>query len=505
MIKNILIVGGGTAGWITALSMKTYFPHLKVELIESEEIGVLGAGESTTGLFGAALDELKIDVADFIKNTESTIKTGIRFDNWKHQGSLYLSNFSPWLNHDIISIYDVPEYLLYCYVNNIDVRQIGLNKLYLNNKLPWIGDINNKFTITCKNKLGEVGEKRGGTTLHINAKLTAKYIRRVAESRGVIRHEGKVIKINGHYPIKSIEDDKGNTHIADFFFDCSGFARLIIGNHYKTKWIDYSNHFTVNSTIPFFLPLEETYPAYTHAIAMKYGWMFRVPTQKRFGSGYIYNSNLISKEQAIQEVEEKLGRKIELVNFFKFQAGTFEKTKVSNCISLGLSSGFFEPMAATNLNIVFVMLRHLKTLSNINALIYSSQDEIFYNEIYLKSLESSDVTEIFSHYVGARNDTEFWQHYKNIENYPTLFRKAYEQCFMGDKFEFREFSRMTNFNLNTFITKLIGNDWFKEKAIKYYNKYNLENRFKQKHLEYNEYTDNILPYVLDQRKYLENL
>jgi tryptophan halogenase len=335
--------------------------------------------------------------------------------------------------------------------------------------------------------------------------LTSKYLRKIAEQRGIIRHEGKVVKINGHFPIESVEDDKGRTHKFDFVFDCSGFARLFIGKHFNIKWKDYTKNLTVDSTIPFFLPLEEKYPAYTHAIAMKYGWMFRVPTQKRYGSGYIYDSNLISKEQAIQEVEEKLGHKVELVNHFNFKSGTFEKTKVSNCISFGLSSGFLEPMAATNLSAVCTMLRSMGSLKDLNALLYSQKDEQIYNNIFLKIVEYSAITETFSHYVNDRNDTKFWNHYKNIENYPPIFRKAYEECFSGDKFEFRNFSEMTRFHVNTFITKLAGNEWFKEKAVKYYEKYNLEKTYSLKHMQYQQYIKTITPYVFDHREYLESL
>lgn len=493
MVRNILVVGGGTAGWLCALAMKKFFPQYHVELIESEEIGVLGAGESTTGNFRKLLQILHINEDDFIKNTESTIKSGIRFDGWNSPNSLYFSNFSPWLEEGDKSLFkpdDIPEYLLYCYVNDINVNDIGMNSIYLNNKVAFS---KHNFTLM------------GGYTLHINAKLTSKYLRKIAEQRGVIRHEGKVVKINGHYPIESIEDDRGKTHKFDFVFDCSGFARLIIGKHFETKWIDYTKHLTVNSTIPFFLPLGEEYPAYTHAIAMKYGWMFRVPTQKRYGSGYIYDSNLISKEQAIQEVEEKLGHKIELINHFNFKSGTFEKTKVSNCISLGLSSGFLEPMAATNLAAVCTMLEKMSFLRSLDSLAWNSDDGDKYNKMFRRMIEHSPITETFSHYVNDRTDTEFWKYYKNIENHPPIFRKAYEECFSGDKFEFRQFSEMTEFVSHTFITKLIGNDWFREKAIKYYRKYNLEKTYHQKHIQYQTYIKNIMPKLFDHREYLESL
>jgi tryptophan halogenase len=501
MVKNVLIVGGGTAGWLTALAMRQFFPHINVELIESEEIGVLGAGESTTSSFILLLKGLNIDIHDFVKNTESTIKGGIRFDGWNSPDSFYLSTFHPWHQqwNQLCSTDEVPEYLLYCYVNNIDVNNVASNKIYLENRVPILGKSESIINGPVIN-----GDD-GGYTFHINAKLTSKYLRKVAEKRGVIRHEGKVVKINGHYPIKSVEDDKGRTHNADFFFDCSGFARLFLGKHFNVKWIDYTKHLTVDSTIPFFLPLEETYPAYTHAIAMKYGWMFRVPTQKRYGSGYIYDSNLISKEDAIKEVQEKLGHEVELVNFFHFKSGIFEKTKISNCIGFGLSSGFLEPMAATNISSVCSALIVLKSLLSFDALVHVPRDEQRFNAGMRSTIEYSGMTEIFSHYVNSRNDTEFWRYYKNIENFPPIFRKAYEECFSGERFEIRQFSEMTRFDVHTFITKLIGNEWFREKALKYYEKYNLERIYKPKFISYKNYIDRVCPNLPDHRTYLESL
>jgi len=503
MSKRVLIVGGGAAGWLAALYCKKIDPSLNVELIESEEIGIIGAGESTTSFFKAALNFLNIDIREFVRETESTIKSSIRFDDWDFPGSSYLSIFTPWFSDQIIKIQEIADYFLYCSANNIDLNQIGIHKFNLENKAP-VTQIDDMMG-------NETYDVTQGFTYHINAKLTAKFFRKIAESRGIVRHEGKIIKINGHYPIQSLEDNKGRTHKVDFVFDCSGFARLIIGKHFNTEWIDYGKYLTVNSTIPFFLPVDKEIPPYTRATAMKYGWMFKVPTQKRYGSGYVYNSNLISKEQAIQEVQEKLGHDVQLVNHFNFNGGTYKDTFVSNCIGLGLASNFLEPMAGTNLGLVLLALKKIaKQIENTSSeTVFSPtpSDDFrnYLNQVIVFEIEHSAICEIFSHYVNNRNDTEFWNHYKNIENYPPVFRKAYEECFLGDKFEYKQFSHMTRFVDHTFVTKMIGNNWCKEKIIKYCNDYNLNKTYDKLHADIVSYAESIKPYILDHRDYLERV
>lgn len=492
MIKNILIVGGGTAGWLTALTMRKHFPQFNIELIESEEIGVLGAGESTTSSFAVLLKELGIDFKEFIKETDSTIKAGVRFDDWNSPTSSYFSPFMPWFAEKHITNAEMPDYFIYCYVNNIDANSIGINKLYLNDRVPIIKTTDNLV------------EQIAGYTYHINARLTSKYFRKIAESRGIVRHEGKVIKINGRYPITSLEDDKGRVHKVDFVFDCSGFARLIIGKHYGTEWENYTKNLTVNSTIPFFLPVGEKIIPYTHTTAMKYGWMFKVPTKNRYGSGYIYDSNLISKEQAIKEVHEKLGHEVELINHFNFNSGVYKKTLVSNCISLGLSSGFLEPMAATSLGSVCFLLHIISRIKSFDALVYNELSIDYYNNKAKSMMEYPYMTEIFCNYVNDREDTEFWRHYKNKDNWPIVFRKVYDDNFSGDKFDFRSFSASTGFDSTTLMSKILGNEWFREKVMKYYLQNDLEKKYKIRHKNLMRYIDILTPKIFDHKEYLES-
>lgn len=496
MAAKVLVVGGGAAGWLAALTLKKACSELTVELIESEEIGIVGAGEATTTSFHRLLEKLDIEVYNFIRETESTIKTAVKFDEWHSPTSSYLSVITPWSH--IVNDNNCVDYQIYCYVNNIDIRKHGVHKLILENKAP-CGKFPSGETIILQKP-----------TFHINAKLTAKYLRKIAEQRGIIRHEGKIIKINGFYPIESVEDDKGNIHKFDFIFDCSGFARLILGKHLKVQWIDFTKNLTVDSAIAFFLPADKQIPPYVNSTAMNYGWSFKVPTQKRYGSGYVYDSRFIDKQGAIDEVEKKLGHKIELVNFFQFKSGRYKDAFVSNCIAFGLASNFLEPMAATNLASVSRSLLQAFLLPgsagrDIKNMQFSYSFIKDFNNKFTMTLDYNAMSEVYSHYINGRKDNEFWTHYQNIENYPRIIREAYDKSFSGDKFDINLFSDITKFVNHTAVSKMIGNQWFKHKFEKYAEETNLNQRIDSVHNEYVTKMQEWYSYIMDHREFLESL
>jgi tryptophan halogenase len=487
-LMNFFIVGGGTAGWITALHLKKTYPSSKVELIESEEIGVLGAGESTTMPFFNELNYLEIDHKEFIRETKSTFKSIVRFDGWHKDNDYFGSPMYPWIPNITPELYggNLTEYFTYCLASGIDIKSKGYSKIALSNKAPYALIDNNLVQL-------------GSFTYQINAKLTAAYFRKIALSRGIIRHEGKITKINGKNPIESIEDNKGNTHKFDFVFDCSGFARLIIGKHYETRWIDYTKHLTVDSAIPFFLPMDKEIPPYSQATAMNHGWMFKVPTQERYGSGYVFDSNRINAEEAKIEVENKLGYEVTLVNNFKFKAGVYEKNWISNCISLGLSSGFLEPMSATNIG---TMLNQLNLLNDkINN--HTDKDINEFN-VFSKKMSEEFMSLVFSHYLNPIRKTDFWNHYADEENYPTLLRKTMNDNFSLGKFDIEKFSQDISQNPNKMLTVFAANGMYRRQAQDFCDKYYLNSKYRKIDMLIESETNRLLNYAIDHRVFLEN-
>ena len=244
MFKYV-IVGGGTAGWLTALFVKEKFPYSDVTVIASSEIGILGAGEGTTPPFMNFLAKIKINPNEIISNCLGTIKTGIKFNNWSGDTKHYFHNFLA------------------------DTRQ-------------------------------------GDSALHFDANLLAKYLQTVGIERGIKLVDNEVTDVcaDSNNNITSlILKDKTSIDL-DFVFDCSGFRRLIIGKHYNAKWTSYKKILPVDRAMPFFLQNDNTnLPVYTEAIALRHGWMWKIPVQGRYGCGYVFDSSRATDSEIKEEIE----------------------------------------------------------------------------------------------------------------------------------------------------------------------------------------------------------
>lgn len=376
-MKKICVIGGGTAGWITALSAKKFNPEHQVTLIESEEIGILGAGEGSVPFLINVLNLLEIPVSEIIKECNATYKYGINFVNWNGDGQSF--------------------YHLFEHKDGID-SSTGIEN-------PNIIPLN----------------QHGNYSLHFDARLMASYLRKVAESRGVIRIESKVSSFKGDTTITSIVLESGSIVPCDFVFDCSGFARLVIGKHYNVQWNSYKDHLPLNSALPFFIGHNNDVPLYTDAIAMKYGWTWRIPVKDRFGCGYVYNSAYISDDEAKAEAEEYFKQKLTFPRIFRFEAGTFEKTLVSNSMAVGLSQGFLEPLEATSIWISSLNLIDFFSSDGLNKL--NTDFETHFNERCL-ARNNSVLDFVYLHYVTRREDSAFWKEFKTKHPMPNRLKEV---------------------------------------------------------------------------------
>jgi len=342
-LDKIVIVGGGTAGWLSALYLNRKFKNSKITLIESDEIGILGAGEGTTGNIVKFLNQLGISEDDMINNCEATFKTGIDFENWTEAGSSY---YHP-----------------------IDYKPGGQGYAY-----------------------------------HFNARLLAKYLKSLAIERGVIWVEGIITEpivdeTNIIIGLKTIN----STIDATFVVDCTGFKRLLIGNHYKSNWISYEDHLKVNTAIPFFLPTDSlNIRTTTKSIAMKCGWMWQIPLQSRKGCGYIFDSTEISEEDAKKEIIEFVGADVTFNKSIKFKPGSYENVWIENCVAIGLSGGFLEPLEATSIMTAILQLEVLCEVvsDKINVEKYNK---------FVRCVNTENMIFIYYHYLTKRTDTNFWK------------------------------------------------------------------------------------------------
>lgn len=400
---NFVIVGGGTAGWITALKIRKYFPDNKITLIESSEIGILGAGEGTTPHFVNFLNEVDININYFIKNTKATFKEGIKFTNWHGDGSYFMHPFADGPKYSVdhnLKIKNLAE------GKNID-EYVPLYYVAKDNKTRYYQD-------------GSSFHHDGSVALHFDARLTAEFLKSIALNRNVNVIDANVVDFD--------LDDKNNIAAVvlennlkvecDFVFDCTGFARKIVGGLYKQKWLDYQQSLPVNKAFPFFIKNDsESIPPYTEAIAMKYGWVWKIPVQGRFGCGYVFDDRYITDEEAKTEILSTFGEvDMPRPTPFSFKAGYYENTWVNNCICIGLSSGFIEPLEATSIWVTLLSLDFLVKESLPSLLDSSIEDyKTLYND-YVRDFNDEVKAFIQLHYLTDREDSKFWCEYrtKNI-------------------------------------------------------------------------------------------
>lgn len=346
-MNKFVIIGGGTAGWLTALTVKRYVPYCDVTVIASSEIGILGAGEGVTPHFNELMSDLDIPMTDIYANAKATSKKGIKFTNWNGDGTSYFHPF--WEEKDAV---------------------------------------------------------------HFDASKLAQFLQSTAISRGVKHIDDIVTGINSkpNGDIESFNLQNHETVQANFVFDCSGLHRLIIGKHFNAEWVEYSDSLPCNRALPFFIQHDDLeLPEYTEAIAMKYGWVWKIPVQGRYGCGYVFDKRYISDDQAKQEVRELFGD-VEFPRVFDFKAGAYKTPWVNNCIAIGLSSGFTEPLEATSIWIQILSLRHYLLQEPYfvrgNRHVVDSYNEFVGNiNTYMKDF-------IHAHYLSNRKDSKFWQEFK---------------------------------------------------------------------------------------------
>lgn len=382
MQEKIIIVGGGTAGLVSALVLKTRFPQKSIEIIKSDNIGIIGVGEGTTEHWNHFMQMVGIDYRTLVKETDATFKYGVMFDGWKDR---------PFLH-------SIPDD-----VNNLRIGQ------YLSGYGFLIG---NKKSIEHLNPIGAWEGKldldRSIYQFHFNTHKLNDFLLKLCVDRGITIHTDDITDVSvSNNKITSIKS-KNNNYTADFFIDCTGFKKLLISK-LGSQWQSYSKWLKVNEAIAFQTPDTDEYNPYTLAKAMDYGWMWRIPVWGRWGNGYVFDNNFISADQAKQEVEKLLGIKINVAKNIQFDPGRLEKSWIGNCVAIGLSSNFVEPLEATSIGSAiqqtFLLMHYI-----------SNYDESSVNQYNKKvNLVLDNVRDfIILHYLNNSDKTEFWKKVNNI-------------------------------------------------------------------------------------------
>jgi len=425
-VKNlkIVILGGGTAGWLSALFVRKCLPESNVTLIQNSSIGIIGVGEATTPNIIMFLKWLKIDPLEVIKETGGTIKNGISFENWNGDGEKYFHGFSE-------KIADFSFGGLW----NTDCNDFFLKELVNKNK-------NFKDYLYCTKLSYEnkVDLSNINYALHFDTNLFSNFLQKTGKNRNIQIIEGDYSHVTNdkNNNIESIHLKDGRVFDTDFVFDCSGFSRLLINKHYKEKWISFGESLPIKKAIPFWIDADEEIPPYTSAIAMKYGWMWKIPLQHRYGCGYVFDTDFIDENVAKREVEELIGKKIDVRKIINFDAGRHENYWVNNCLSVGLASSFIEPLESTS---IFLSIEVLNTFKHfINEIgVYRKSSIKLFNKMVTDSMDNT-LNFVYLHYLSKRNDTEFWKTFKQKYKTPEKFKETLELL--------RE-NNLRNFNLES--------------------------------------------------------
>lgn len=404
-IRSIVIVGGGTAGWMAAASLAHFLKGTcQVHLVESAEIGTVGVGEATIPPIIEFIRTLGLDENDLIRRTQATFKLGIEFRDWTRPGHSYFHPFGPtgfpkdgvefsayWLKHrERAEVAALEDYSLQA----VAARQGKFMRPVTLSQSPLA-------TVTY--------------ALHLDASLFAGYLRGYAEARGVKRTEGRVAEVvlSADGAIESIVMDGGQRLGADLFIDCSGFRGLLIDGALKTGYEDWTHWLPCDRAIA--VPCERTGPlsSHTHSRALPVGWQWRIPLQHRVGNGYVYSSRFIKDDEAHQRLMSNLeGRALREPTQLRFTTGRRRLAWHRNCVALGLAAGFLEPLESTGIHLIQRGIALLLQLFPDRH--FRAADREHYNrQIAFEYERIRDF--LIVHYHSTEREGEFWRYCRAME------------------------------------------------------------------------------------------
>lgn len=416
-IRKIVIVGGGTAGWMAAASFVRFLKPLgcRIELIESEEIGTIGVGEATIPPIIDFIRILGLDENDLVKACRASFKLGIQFKDWTRIGHTYTHPFGQTgFDFDGVPFAGVWQKLFKA------GRAARLDEYCLQAMAGEQGKFMRPARVTPNSPL-----ERITYALHFDAVLFARYLRNWSEKRGVIRTEGKVRDVqlkaeNGFIETLKLED--GRLIEGDLFIDCTGFRGLLIEQALKTGYEDWSGFLPCNraAAVPC---VRNTPPAsLTLSIARESGWQWRIPLQHRTGNGYVYCDAFISDEEAREKLLANLeGKPLAEPLMLRFTTGRRRKFWNKNCVALGLASGFLEPLESTSIHLVQRALAVLIKLFPDRTFEEANIDR--YNKLLTWEFERVRDFLVLHYSTNERDDTAFWRHCKTIAHPDSLTEK----------------------------------------------------------------------------------
>jgi tryptophan halogenase len=442
-VERIIILGGGTAGWMTATALaKTFGNHVSINLLESDAIGIVGVGEATIPTIHWFNQLIGLDEGEFVRATKASFKLGIEFVDWTRPGHRY---FHPFGRYGV-DIGKVPFHHRWLKAQ-VDGAVRPLSAYSLATHLA----ADNRFAKPADDPRSILSTL--GYAYHFDAALYAAHLRGIAEAEGVQRHEGKLATVEQNPEtgfVTAITTESGERLAGDLFIDCSGFRALLIGDALNADFEDWSHWLPCDRAVA--VPcarVTQTTP-YTRSTAQTAGWQWRIPLQHRTGNGYVYSSAFLSDDEAATTLLGNLdGEPLADPRFLRFKAGFRRKAWTKNVVAIGLSSGFLEPLESTSIHLIQSGIAKLITLfperdcdpalaRQFNATFGSDMDGI------------KDFLILHYHATHGRDDP-LWQHVRHMPLPETLVEREEQyrrsgRLMLGSEELFREASWLAVLN-----------------------------------------------------------
>jgi tryptophan halogenase len=398
-IQKVVVAGGGTAGWLAAAALVHQFKGvLDITLVESDEIGIVGVGESTIPPIRSMHRVLGIDEQEFMRATAATFKLGISFEGWRNGHDRYIHSFG---------------------VNGRSAWACEFHHFWLHSLARGMKSEIGEYCLELQAALREkfmTGNGGVNYAYHLDATVYSKFLRKYAEALGVRRVEGKIREVRQHPEsgfVESLVLESGKVVEGDLFVDCTGFRGLLIEQTLETGYEDWSHWLQCDSAVA--VQTESTGPAvpYTRAIAHEAGWRWKIPLQHRVGNGLVYCSRHLSDADATAKLLRDIeGRTLVQPRVLKFKTGRRKRAWNKNVVALGLASGFVEPLESTSIHLVVTGVSRLIHYFPFGGVTPSYVDQ--YNDDVKIEWESVRDFIILHYCVTDRDDTPFWREVRTM-------------------------------------------------------------------------------------------